>query len=412
MDEARTVLGLDVGTTKICAAIAEVGNGPARVMGVGTAPSEGLRRGVVVDVDKTVDSIRRAVSQAEVMAGSSVDMAWVGIAGEHVRTFESRGAVAVEGRGHEVAPLDRERAIAAARTVAIPFDQEVLHVIPQGFVLDEQDGIRNPVGMFGVRLETSVYMVTGAVTSVQNLCRSVERAGLEVADIILESLASSQGVLTDDERDMGVALVDVGGGTADLAVYRGGSIRRTAVVGAGGQNVTGDVAICLRTSWPHAEALKCASGAARAGTVPEGEMVEVPGVAGREPTQVPRAELAAIIEARMDEIFSLVREELESARNEGPLSAGVVLTGGGALLEGAADLARDVFQQQVRLGAPAGLAGLGERLASPVYATVAGLVEIAGQEDEGPERRRFQDEFKDGAGGIGRRMRQWFEKVF
>lgn len=407
MAEPRMVVGLDVGTTKICAVIAEAVGGAARVMGVGTSVTEGLRRGVVVDVDKTVESIRRAVTQAEVTAGASAEAVWVGIAGEHIRTFESRGAVAVEGRGHEVAPLDRERAIAAARTVAIPFDQEVLHVIPQGFVLDDQEGIRNPVGMFGVRLETSVYMVTGAVTSVQNLCRSVERAGLEVSDIVLEPLASSRSVLTEDERDMGVALIDLGGGTADLAVYRGGSIRRTAVIGAGGQSVTSDVAICLRTSWPHAERLKCECGAAVARSVGDEDVVEVPGVAGRAPTHVPRAELAAIIEARMEEIYALVRDELENALEAGPLTAGIVLTGGGSLVEGAAELAEEVFQRQVRLGVPASLDGLGEGLASPVYSTVAGLVAMAAEAGGG----RRQVELRQGAGGVGRRMREWFEKV-
>ncbi len=410
MAEARMVMGLDIGTTKICAVIAEAGQGATRVMGVGTSVTEGLRRGVVVDVDQTVESIGRAVTQAQVMSGASVDEAWVGIAGEHIRTFESRGAVAVEGRGREVAPLDRERAIAAARTVAIPFDQEVLHVIPQGFALDDQDGIRNPEGMFGVRLETSVYMVTGAVTSVQNLCRSVERAGLGVGDIVLESLASSCGVLTEEERDMGVALVDLGGGTADLAVYRGGSIRRSAVIGAGGQNVTNDVAICLRTSFAHAERLKCESGAALASSVGVDETVNLPGVAGREPMQVQRIELAAIIEARMEEIFSLIREDLESGPETGPLTAGVVLTGGGSLLSGVADLAENVFQRPVRLGVPACLDGLGENLASPIYATVAGLVTMAaGGRQEG--ERGGRDELKQGVGGVGRRMREWFDKV-
>lgn len=410
MAEPRLVMGLDIGTTKICAVIAEAGRGPARVMGIGTSATEGLRRGVVVDVDQTVESIGRAVSQAQVMAGGEVGEAWVGIAGEHIRTFESRGAVAVEGRGREVVPLDRERAIAAARTVAIPFDQEVLHVIPQGFALDNQDGIRNPEGMFGVRLETSVYMVTGAVTSVQNLCRSVERSGLDVGDIVLESLASSSGVLTEEERDMGVALIDLGGGTADLAVYRGGSIRRSAVIGAGGQNVTNDVAICLRTSFAHAELLKCESGTAVASAVGTDETVSVPGVAGREPSQIQRAELAAIIEARMEEIFSLVGDELDGGSDTGPLTAGIVLTGGGSLLHGVADLAEAVFRRPVRLGVPVCLDGLGEQLSSPVYATVAGLVTMAAAEPEEGRRGR-REEFKQDAGGVGRRMREWFDRV-
>ncbi|MFH1568444.1 MAG: cell division protein FtsA, partial [Gemmatimonadota bacterium] len=390
-----------------CAVIAAAGaDGEVRVVGVGTSPTEGMRRGVVVDVEKTVVSIRRAVEEAEVSAGTQALAAWVGIAGEHIRSVVSGGSAAVEGRGHEVSDLDRERAIAAARTVAIPFDQQVLHVIPQGFALDSQEGILNPVGMCGVRLETSVYIVTGALTAVQNLCRSVERAGLEVRELALESLASSRSVLTDDERDMGVALMDLGGGTTDVAVYRGGSLRHTGVVGFGGQSVTNDVAVCVRTSWSNAESLKVHRGAALVRLLDGAETVEVPGVAGRAPVRVARSELAAIIEARMEEILVMARSEIETEAQG--LSAGVVLTGGGALIEGAVELAEEVFQCPVRLGAPAGLGGLGETLDSPVYATAAGLVLLAadasGANAALPRRHGNR-------GGMGQRVRQWFDRV-
>ena len=414
MAEARTVVGLDLGTTKVCAVIAEQsGPGTARITGVGISPTDGLRRGVVIDVDRTVQSITRAVQEAEITAGSPVSEVVVGIAGEHIKSRDSGGAVAVEGRGNLITALDRERAIAAARTVAIPFDEEVLHVIPQEFTLDAQEGVRNPVGMFGVRLETSVHIVTGAVTAVQNICTSIQRAGLEIRDIVLQPLASSRAVLSEDDTEMGVCMVDMGGGTTDLALYIDGSVRHTAVIGIGGQNVTSDVAICLRTSWPHAERLKREHGVAQICGIDEGEVVDVPGVAGRSPVPVPRYELAAIIEARMEEIYHLVQEEIIRSGHSDDLAAGVVLTGGAAQVEGAIGLAETTLQEQVRLGIPTGFSGLGDRIASPAYATAAGLVLQGASEDtEGSVPRIHRGLSEAGFDTVAGRMREWVADLF
>jgi len=414
MAEARTVVGLDLGTTKVGVVIAEqADSGEVRITGVGNSPTDGLRRGLVVDVDRTVQSITKAVQEAEITAGSQVSEVVVGIAGEHIKSRDSSGAVAVEGSGNLITATDRERAIAAARTVAIPFDEEVLHVIPQEFTLDAQEGVRNPVGMFGVRLETSVHIVTGAVTAVQNICTSVRRAGLEIRDIVLQPLASSRAVLSEDDTEMGVCMVDIGGGTADLALYVDGSVHHTAVIGIGGQNVTSDVAICLRTSWPHAERLKREHGAAQICGVDEGESVDVPGVAGRPPAPVPRYELAAIIEARMEEIYHLVQEEVTRSGHSENLAAGVVLTGGAAQIEGAVRLAETVLQKQVRLGVPTGFAGLGERIASPVYATAAGLVLQGASEDtEGSAPRNHRGLSEAGFDTVAGRMREWVAELF
>lgn len=414
MGEAGTVVGLDLGTTKVCAVMAERSDtGSLRITGVGNSPTDGLRRGVVVDVDRTVQSITRAVREAEVTAGSPVSEVVVGIAGEHIQSRDSCGAVAVEGRGNLITALDRERAIAAARTVAIPFDEEVLHVIPQEFTLDAQEGVRNPVGMFGVRLETSVHIVTGAVTAVQNICTSVQRAGLVVRDIVLQPLASSRAVLSDDDREMGVCMVDMGGGTADLALFVDGSVRHTAVIGIGGQNVTSDVAICLRTSWPHAERLKREHGVAQICGVDEDELVEVPGVAGRSPVAVPRCELAAIIEARMEEIYSRVQDEITRSGYGESLATGVVLTGGAAQVEGADRLAEAVLGKQVRLGSPSGFDGLGDRITSPIYATAAGLVLLGASEDVDHDTPRIHRGLTEaGFETVAGRMREWVSGLF
>lgn len=411
-------VGLDLGTTKICAVIAEVSiDGTWRVIGVGTAPSDGLRRGVVVDVGKTVQSIARAVQGAQTEAGVEIRTVFAGIAGEHIGSLDSSGAIAVGGKRHEIGPGDRDRAIDAARTVAIPFDREVLHVLPQEFAVDDQRQIRDPVGMFGVRLEANVHIVTGAVTSVQNVCKSVQRAGLEVADIVLEPLASSRAVLTEDEREMGVCLVDVGGGTSDVALFFGGSVRRTAVIGVGGQSVTSDVAICLRTSWAQAERLKIAHG--RVGAVDEesdARVIDMSGGPGRPRADVSVAELTQIIEARMEELFVLVRQQIDASIYADLLSAGVVLTGGGALIPGVDELAERVFGRPVRIASPRGTPGIGERVANPVFATAVGLALLAADaraggtvgstgpaQDGGIAEGRFDS--------VAGRMREWFNTL-
>ncbi|HCL30027.1 MAG TPA: cell division protein FtsA [Candidatus Latescibacteria bacterium] len=412
VDLSRIYVGLDLGTTKICVVVAEVGvDGELRIIGVGTAQSDGLRRGVVVDVGKTVQSIARAVGEAQTASGVEVHTVYTGIAGEHIGSLDSSGAVAVGGKRHEIGLDDRERVIAAARTVAIPFDREVLHVLPQQFVVDDQNGIRDPVGMFGVRLGADVHIVTGAVTSVQNVCKSVQRAGLEVADIVLEPLASSRAVLTEDEREMGVCLIDVGGGTSDVALYFQGSVRKTAVIGVGGQSVTSDIAICLRTSWGQAERLKIEHGSA---LLPEDDAAaETIDLGGSLPRgQVSRMELSQIIEARMEELFMLVQKQISASSYGDLLSAGIVLTGGGVLVHGADVLAERVFQAPVRVAAPQGTPGIGEAVASPVYSTAVGLALMAADDEignAGPGRASGLAEGRFDS--VAERMREWFNTL-
>ena len=416
MSHGGMVVGLDLGTTKICAVIAEQSDaGNPGIIGVGSSPSDGLRRGVVVDVEKTVQSIKRAVAEAQLMAGVEVSSVYAGIAGEHIGATNSRGIIAVGGLQEQIGESERDRVVESARAVAaVPIDREVLHVLPQEYGVDDQRGIRDPVGMSGVRLEVDVHIVTGAVTSAQNICKSILRAGIEVRDIVLEPLASSYAVLDSDEKEMGVCLLDVGGGTTDLAVFAQGTVRHTGVIGLGGQNVTNDVAVGLRTSWANAEAIKCASGSALASEVGSDDVIEVPGIGDRPPKLMPRSDLGAIIEPRMEEIFSLAAERLTSYGLEptfsaGPLSAGVVLTGGGALLHGAVELAERVFRLPVRLGNPSGFAGMTERVSSPIYATALGLV-LFGSENPitGSGQARPNGLAEGRFENVLRRMKEWF----
>ncbi|OGG52189.1 MAG: cell division protein FtsA [Candidatus Handelsmanbacteria bacterium RIFCSPLOWO2_12_FULL_64_10] len=375
MAKEDMIVGLDIGTTKVCAIVAEVDeSGDLRVVGVGTSPSEGLRRGVVVNVEKTVQSIQKAVAEAELMAGVKIESVYVGIGGEHIRSINSRGVIAVSGPDHEITATDQTRVIDAARAVSIPPDRQVIHVLPQEFIVDEQAGIKEPIGMSGVRLEAEVHIVTGAVTSVQNLIKSVSRAGLEVAEPVLEPIAASHAVLSPDEQEMGVALVDIGGGATNLSVFYEGSVRHTAVIGLGGQNVTNDVAIGLRTPWQQAERIKQDYGCALQSEVAAEETITVPGVNGRASYQIPRRELSAIIEPRMEEIFSLVFKEIRRTDYADLLAAGIVLTGGGALLNGASKLAEQVFDMPVNAGLPQGVGGLIDSISAPGYATGVGLV--------------------------------------
>ncbi len=404
----KRVVGLDLGTTKICTVIAEVTpeNMP-RILGFGSCPSQGLRRGVVTDVEKTVQAVEKAVRQAELMAGISVRDVTVGIAGEHVNSLNSSGVVAVAGSDGRITEEDRQRVLEAAGAVKIPIDREVLHILPQEFIVDGRRDIADPVGMLGVRLEAHVHVVSGAVTAAQNICRSILRAGLEVRDIALEPLASSAAVLDADERHMGVCLVDVGGGTTDMAVFARGGIRYTSVIGLGGQNITSDVAIGLRTGWPIAEKIKCASGTAALHAVGEDETVEVPGVAGRPPQLVARRLLADIIEARMEEIFVLVRDQLGVTRFE--LGAGIVLTGGGALMEGVVELAERIFEVPVRLGIPGGVVGMSDGVDNPSYATAVGLARLAGERSEPGQWLKGENLDEAGFEAVFGRMKEWFQ---
>jgi cell division protein FtsA len=375
MAETKIYAGLDIGTTKITAIIAEAeedGDG-IRIIGVGTAPSDGLKRGVVVNLEKTTRSIQCAVQEAERMSGRTIRGVFAGIAGDHIRGINSRGVIAVSRKDAEIRANDLERVIEAAKAVAIPTDREILHVLPQEFIVDDQDGIRDPVGMSGVRLEAEVHIITGAASACRNVIRAAERAGLEVEELVLEPLASADAVLTQDERDLGVALFDIGGGTTDVAIFYEGSVRHTAVIGLGGSNVTNDLAIGLRTPVERAEALKLQSGCALTSMVHPEEVVQVPSVGGRLDREVSRHMLAMMIEPRIEEIFELGKKEIRKNHIADLLGAGVVLTGGASSLEGMTELAEQVFDLPVRLGVPMGISGLTEAVCDPRFATGVGL---------------------------------------
>jgi len=405
----RTYVGLDIGTTKISCIVADQNGGTElRVVGVGNAPSEGLRRGVVVDLEKTVASIQRAVDEAERMAGIPIKGVSAGIAGDHIRSINSRGVIAVSRKDNEIGPADVERVVEAAKAIAIPMDREIIHVIPQEFIVDDQDGIQDPIGMSGVRLEAEVHIITGAVTSAKNICRSIQRAGLKVHDLVLEPLASSHAVLGPDERDLGVVLLDLGGGTTDVAVFFEGSIRHTAIIPFGGANVTNDIAIGLRTPIDKAEQIKIQHGCALAGLVSSDDRVLVGGVGGRADREISRHVLASMIEPRMEEIFLLANKEVKKNHFAELLGGGVVLTGGTSLMPGVSELAEQVFEMPVRLGAPTGLGGLSANVADPRFSTGVGLVLHAAQSDNPEARERKSPSIKV----PGFDFRRWFSDLF
>ncbi len=409
---SRTFVGLDIGTTKIVCIIAELDSaGALNVVGVGNALSEGLRRGVVVNLEKTVASVQRAVDEAERMAGIHVKGVYAGIAGDHIRSINSRGVIAVSRKDNEIGAGDVERVVEAAKAVAIPADREIIHVIPQQYIVDDQDGIKDPVGMSGVRLEAEVHIITGAVTSAKNICRSIQRAGLKVYDLVLQPLASSHAVLAPEERDLGVVLLDIGGGTTDVAVFFEGSIRHTAIVPFGGANVTSDMAIGLRTPIDKAEQLKLQHGCALASLVRPDEEMAVPGVGGRADRRISRQVLASMIEPRMEEIFSLANKEVKKNHFAELLGGGVVLTGGTSLMPGAAELAEQVFEMPVRCGVPQPLGGLGASVADPRYATGVGLVlhAVRGEDEEGTAAGM---QARNGAGRASLSLRRWFSELF
>ena len=401
------VIGLDVGTYKIGVIVAEVAEGGIEVVGIGTAASRGLRKGVVVNIEKTVEAIRRAVEEAELMAACEIRSVIAGSAGSHIKGFNSHGVVAVRNR--EVAPGDVERVVDAARAVALPTDQEVLHVLPQEFIVDDQDGIREPVGMAGVRLEARVHIVTGAVSAGQNLIKCCNRAGLHVRDLLAGPLAAAEAVLTSEERELGVALVDVGGGTIDVVVYQAGSIRHTAVLPVGGGHVTSDLAAALCTPPAEAEHLKQRHGSALAALTPAEQTIEVPGLGGRAPHHLSRRALAEVIEPRAEEMLMLARAEIERAGCYQALASGVVLTGGGAVLEHMTALAERVFRLPVRLGAPLHLSGLVDAVASPMYSTAVGLV-LHGLKQDTHGRRG--EGVLGQIGVAGERMMGWLREFF
>lgn len=411
MDD-NVFVGLDIGTTKIACIISELdSSGELKLIGVGVSQSDGLRKGVVVNIDKTVRSIQKAVEEAELMAGVDVDAVWVGIAGDHIRAINSRGVVAISRDDNEITEMDVLRAIDAAKAVSIPMDREILHVIPQEFVVDDQKGIKDPIGMCGVRLETQVHIITGAVTSAQNIYKSVDKAGLKVIDLVLEPLASCYAVLEKDEKELGVALVDMGGGTTDIAIYFDESIRHTAVVGLGGKNVTSDIAIGIRTPIERAEEIKKQFGCSYSPLVKNNEFISVPGVGGREQREVSRAVLSSIIEPRMEEILSLTLREIKRTEYADMLGAGVVLTGGGSLMDGVQELAEKVFEMPVKLGIPSGFGGLTEAAKSPIHATGVGLCMYGMEQSKNRKGKKTlsgDDNFKK----IFDRMKTWVKEFF
>ena len=407
----RTYVGLDIGTTKISCIIAEQKSAgeEIHIVGVGNTPSEGLRRGVVVDLEKTVASIARAVDEAERMAGVPVKSVSAGIAGDHIRSINSRGVIAVSRKDNEISRADVDRVIEAAKAIAIPMDREIIHVIPQEFTVDDQTGVKDPVGMSGVRLEAEVHIITGAVTSAKNICRAIQRAGLKVGDLVLEPLASSHAVLDANERDLGVVLLDIGGGTTDVAVFFEGSIRHTAIVPFGGANVTNDIAIGLRTPIDKAEQIKIQYGCALASLVSTADAVTVSGVGGRADREISRHVLASMIEPRMEEIFSLANKEVKKNHFAELLGGGVVLTGGTSLMPGVTELAEQVFEMPVRLGVPQGLGGLAANVADPRFSTGVGLVLHAQQAESGEatKERRVSNGRRPGFD-----LRRWFSDLF
>ena len=402
------VVGLDIGTTKILAVVGEITDKGLDIVGIGSSPSRGMRKGVVADIDSTVESIKKAVEEAEQMAGGEINVVIAGIAGSHIKGFNSRGVIAIKDK--EVTQGDIERVIDAAKAVAIPMDREVLHVLPQQFVIDEQDGIKKPLGMSGVRLEAEVHIVTGAVTSVQNIIKSCNRAGLEVRDIVLQQLASSYAALTEEEKNLGVALLDIGGGTTDIAIFNQGSIWHTSVIALGGNHVTNDISVGLRTPPAEAEKIKRKYGCALASLVRPEESIEVPSVGGREKRTLSRMVLAEIVQPRVEEILELAKREMEKSGFLEMIPSGIVVTGGSVILEGLPELAEQVFDLPVRRGTPHGVGGMVTVIDSPVYTTGVGLVLYGMHHRDG---ERFGP--GSGRGPWGQtlqRVRDWFGGFF
>lgn len=407
MARSELLVGLDIGTTKICAVVGEPTPSGVDIVGVGTCPSNGLRKGVVVNIEQTVQSIKKAVEEAELMAGCEIRSCYAGIAGSHIKGFNSHGVIAV--KGGEVAAKDVERVIDAAKAVAIPLDREVIHILPQEFIVDDQRGIADPLGMAGVRLEVKVHIVTGAVTSAQNIVRSCHRSGLDVADIALESLASAKAILTEEEREIGVALIDLGGGTSDLAIFSNDAIKHTAVLALGGSNLTNDIAFGLRTPMLAAEKIKVKYGSALADMVRGDEIIEVPSVGGREPRKLSRQVLAEICEPRVEEILMLLDQELTRSGFKNSIAAGVVLTGGTSLIQGLQEMAEQIFNLPTRIGYPRNVGGLKDVVDSPMYATAVGLLLYGAEKEGAGQSFRIRD--ANVFNRILGRMRKWFTDI-
>ncbi|HMA68124.1 MAG TPA: cell division protein FtsA [Desulfosalsimonadaceae bacterium] len=400
------VVGLDIGTTKICAVVAEVEADEVNIIGIGSHPSVGLRKGVVVNIESTVESIKKAVEEAELMAGCEISSVYAGIACGHVTGFNSNGVIAI--KGEEISQSDVDRVIEAARAVAIPMDREVIHVLPQEFIVDGEGGINNPVGMAGVRLEARIHIVTGAVTSAQNIVKCANKAGLDVCDIILEPIASCESVLTPEEKEVGAGLIDIGGGTTELAVFSANNVKHTFVLSLGGNNMNNDISVGLRTPMAEAERIKLKYGTCIADRIGNDETIEISDLSGRGGRKLPRQILAEILEPRVEEIFTLVKRELMQAGLKNAIASGVVLTGGASLLEGISEIAESVFEQPVRIGRPQGVSGLVDVVNSPMYATGVGLV-IYGARNQ--EKKKFRIRDNNIFNRIMKRMKSWVKEI-
>ena len=416
--EDRIVVGLDIGTTKVCAVVASIDSSrKVNILGIGKAPSEGLNRGVVVNIDKTVNAIRTAIEQAQLASGIEVRSVNVGIAGDHIRSMRSKGVITITNKDSEILAKDVDRLLMDCQQIMLPTDQQILHVIPQEFIVDGQDGISDPVGMSGVRMEADVHIITGLVSATKNMYRCVERAGYQVQDVILEPLASSYAVLEPAEKEAGVVLVDIGGGTTDLVVFQDNTIRHAQVIAIGGQKVTDDIRIGLSVLEEQAHRLKHNHGHAYADLIEEDEIITVPGIAGRPPKEIKKSILAEIIQARVEEILEIVAIEIKRSGYSNELSAGVVLTGGGSLVEGIVPLAQEILGMDAKIGLPTGLTGgLVDEVRSPIYSTGVGLVMHALENQRSPSAGGRLSEPEGDTGTekfmktLADRMKKWFDE--
>ncbi|MEJ5285526.1 MAG: cell division protein FtsA [Brevinematales bacterium] len=410
--ESKILVGMDIGTTKVCTVISKINEfNELEIIGVGLVPSKGLRKGVVINIETTASSIASSVEKAEIQAGIEVKGAYIGISGGHVEGITSKGVIAIADKNKEITDADVRRVIDAAMAIVIPVDREVVHVIPQEFIVDSQAGVKNPVGMSGIRLEAVVNIITAAASSINNVVKSVNRAGYETLDIILEPLAAAQAVLTEEEKELGVALLDIGGGTTDYIIFENGSTRKTGVISLGGNQITNDIAFVLKTPTNSAEELKKRYGAAISDYISDDEEIEIPGLGGRTPTIEKRKTLVEVIEARIEEIFEIVNQEFEKSGLKPYLPAGIVLTGGVALTPYISDLASEVFGLPVRIGKPIGIEGLKDIVESPIYSTAVGLALYAKNHLPrlGPVNTKDEDKnFKS----IIDRIREWFNEFF
>lgn len=410
-DNSNMIVGLDIGTSKVVAIVGELkADGSLNIVGIGSHRSRGLKKGTVVNIESTVESIQRAVEEAELMAGCRIHSVYAGIAGSHIRSMNSHGIVAIRDR--EVTRADVDRVINAAQAVAIPADQRVLHILPQEYIIDSQEGVKEPLGMSGVRLEAKVHLVTCAINAVQNIEKCIKRCGLQVEEIILEQLASSYAVLTDDEKELGVCMVDIGGGTTDIAIFTEGAIRHTGVIPIAGDQVTNDIAMALRTPTDNADEIKIKYACALTQLASPGDMIQVPGVGERPARELSRQALAEVVEPRYDELFTLVKAELQRSGYENLMAAGIVLTGGTSKMEGVIELAEEIFHMPVRIGLPQGVKGLADIVRNPIYSTGVGLLLYGVKQQQHQVRSHNPVPVKDSQMPLIRRIKNWIKNNF